>query len=216
MKFDAKQLLLYAVTDSSWLGGRSLCSQVEAAIDGGATFVQLREKRLPYEDFLAQAKIIAALCRARSIPFVINDNAEIARLSGADGVHIGQDDMAAGEARRLLGPDKIIGVTAHTVEEALLAQRWGADYLGIGAAFVTNTKSDAIPMTRNTMCDITAAIEIPAIAIAGISRDNILQLKGCGLAGVALVSALFAQPDVKVAAQEMRILAQELLAKTSI
>ena len=211
MEFNAKQLLLYAVTDRSWLKGSTLRSQVEAAIDGGVSFVQLREKSLPYDEFLAEAMIIAELCREREVPFVINDNVDIAIKCGADGVHIGQSDMAASDARVLLGPDKIIGVTAHTVEEALLAERWGADYLGIGAAFATSTKSDAIPMTRETMCDITATVKIPAIAIAGISRDNILKLKGCGLAGVALVSALFAEPDVKAAAQEMRELAKKLL-----
>ncbi len=211
MAFDAKTLLLYAVTDRSWLNGSALSSQVEAAVSGGASFVQLREKNLSYEDFLAEAMIIAPLCRELGVPFVINDNVGIALRCGADGVHIGQSDMEAGDARRLLGPDKIIGVTAHTVEEALQAERWGADYLGIGAAFATGTKADAIPMTRQTMCDITAAVKIPAIAIAGINKSNILQLKGCGLAGVAVVSALFAQPDVRAAAQELRELALGLM-----
>lgn len=211
MKFDAKQLLLYAVTDRAWLEGKTLCSQVEAAIDGGASFIQLREKSLPDSDFLAEAKLIAALCRERRVPFVINDNVDVAIQSCADGVHIGQSDMAAGDARRLLGQDKIIGVSARTLEEAQLAESWGADYLGIGAVFATSTKSDTDSITKQTMCEITAGVKIPVIAIGGISRDNILELKGCGFAGVAVVSALFAQQDIKSAAQEMRKLALKLL-----
>lgn len=210
MKLQPQQLRLYAVTDRAWLAGRTLYSQVEAAIDGGATFVQLREKALDPADILAEARQLAALCRARGVPFVVNDSVEIALEAGADGVHVGQQDMAAGRARALLGPDKIVGVSAHNAAEALAAQAAGADYLGCGAAFVTGTKTDAKPIPRETLRAVTAAVRIPVVAIGGIGRDNLPQLRGCGLAGVAVVSALFAQEDVAAAARALRAMAAQL------
>lgn len=202
-----ESLLLYAVTDRAWLRGRSLKSQVEAALDGGATFVQLREKTLDRDTFLAEAREIGALCRSRHVPFVINDEVEIAAASGADGVHVGQDDMAAGTVRALIGPEKILGVSAHSVQEALRAESMGADYLGVGAAFPTGTKHDAGAISRETIREICAAVRIPVIAIGGITRENILELSGCGLAGVAVVSALFAKEETEQAARELRELA---------
>ena len=211
MKFDRNSLLLYAVTDRKWTSPQvSLYDQVCAAIDGGVSCVQLREKQLDESDFLAQARLIGKLCRARRVPFIINDNVEIAAQTGADGVHVGQEDLEAGRARELLGPDKLIGVSAHSVEEALAAQAAGADYLGVGAAFVTGTKTDAKPISRETIRAITAAVDIPVVAIGGISHDNILELKNCGLDGVAVVSALFAQADVKAAAEELLRLSEEI------
>ena len=190
MKIDPKRLRLYAVTDRAWThDAEGLLRQVAAAVDGGAGIVQLREKH------------------AVSI---INDNVEIAAQTGADGVHVGQEDLEAGRARELLGPDKLIGVSAHSVEEALAAQAAGADYLGVGAAFVTGTKTDAKPISRETIRAITAAVDIPVVAIGGISHDNILELKNCGLDGVAVVSALFAQADVKAAAEELLRLSEEI------
>lgn len=210
MKVEPHQLRLYAVTDRAWLAGRTLYSQVEAAIDGGATFVQLREKALDPADLLAEARQLAVLCRARGVPFVVNDSVQIALAAGADGVHVGQKDMAAGRARALLGPDKIVGVSAHNAAEALAAQAAGADYLGCGAAFVTGTKTDAKPITRETLQAVTAAVKIPVVAIGGIGKGNLPLLQGCGLAGVAVVSALFAQSDVRAAARELRALAEQL------
>ena len=211
MKFDRNSLLLYAVTDRKWTSPQvSLYDQVCAAIDGGVSCVQLREKQLDESDFLAQARLIGKLCRARRVPFIINDNVEIAAQTGADGVHVGQEDLEAGRTRELLGPDKLIGVSAHSVEEALAAQAAGADYLGVGAAFVTGTKTDAKPISRETIRAITAAVDIPVVAIGGISHDNILELKNCGLDGVAVVSALFAQADVKAAAEELLRLSEEI------
>jgi thiamine-phosphate pyrophosphorylase len=188
-------------------------AQIGAAIDGGASVVQLREKHLSEADFLAEARRFVALCRARGAVSIINDAVEIAAATGADGVHVGQEDLAAGKVRALLGPDKLIGVSAHNVEEALAAQAAGADYLGVGAAFVTGTKADAKPISRETIRAITAAVEIPVVAIGGISRDNILELKDCGLDGVAVVSALFAQPDVKAAAGELLRRSREIAEK---
>ena len=210
MKLESSKLRLYAVTDRSWLNGGRLVDAVAAALDGGATFVQLREKALDPADILAEARQLAALCHARQIPFVVDDNVDIALAAGADGVHVGQSDLAARRARALLGPDKILGVSAHNAAEALAAQADGADYLGCGAAFVTGTKLDAHPVSAETMRAVTAAVDIPVVAIGGISAANIGQLNGRGLAGVAVVSGIFAQPDITAAARELYRLADEL------
>lgn len=202
---------LYAVTDRAWAADETdLLRQIEDAIDGGASIVQLREKCLDKNAFLKEAERFVALCRRKGAISIINDSVEIAVRAGADGVHIGQEDLEAGRARALLGPEKIIGVSAHSPEEALRAQAAGADYLGVGAAFVTGTKADARPISRETIRAVTAAVRIPAVAIGGITRENILELKGCGLSGAAVVSALFAQPDVKLAARELRQLAERI------
>ena len=211
MKMEPRQLRLYAVTDRAWARDtEGLLRQVAEAIDGGAGIVQLREKHLGQADFLAEAERFVALCREKGAVSIINDNVDIAAQVGADGVHIGQEDLEAGRARQMLGPDKVIGVSAHSVAEALAAQAAGADYLGVGAAFVTGTKTDAKPISRETIRAITAAVDIPVVAIGGISRDNILELRDCGLDGVAVVSALFAQTDVKAAAAELLRLSEEI------
>ena len=211
MKIDPKQLRLYAVTDRAWARDTDgLLRQVAEAIEGGAGIVQLREKHLGQTDFLAEAERFVALCREKGAVSIINDDVEIAARVGADGVHVGQEDLEAGRARQQLGPDKLIGVSAHSVEEALAAQAAGADYLGVGAAFVTGTKTDAKPISRETIRAITAAVDIPVVAIGGISRDNILELRDCGLDGVAVVSALFAQAGVKAAAEELLRLSEEI------
>lgn len=210
MKLNPEKMRLYAVTDRAWLNGRSLKSQVEEAIEGGAGVVQLREKTLDHDEFLEEAKEIAQLCKDKGVIFIVNDAVDIALAVNADGVHLGQSDTAAAKAREALGADKIIGISAHNEEEAKAALAAGADYLGCGAAFVTDTKSDAKPITRETIQAVTAAVDIPVVAIGGITKDNVSQLAGCGLAGVAVVSALFAQPDIREAAREMLALAKEL------
>lgn len=204
MNCDKKNLLLYAVTDRSWLGTESLYSQVKKAIDGGVTFVQLREKELAQEAFYKEALEIQALCREKNIPFVINDNVALAKEIDADGVHVGQEDMEAGDVRSLLGPDKIIGVSAHSVEEALLAEKRGADYLGVGAAFSTNSKKDVSCISHETIRDICQAVQIPVIAIGGINEINVEELKGTGICGVAVISAIFAKKDITGAARTLR------------
>ena len=204
MNCDKKNLLLYAVTDRSWLGTESLYSQVKKAIDGGVTFVQLREKELAQEAFYKEALEIQALCRGKNIPFVINDNVALAKEIDADGVHVGQEDMVAGDVRSLLGPDKIIGVSAHSVEEALLAEKRGADYLGVGAAFSTNSKKDVSCISHETIRDICQAVQIPVIAIGGINETNIEELKGTGICGVAVISAIFAKKDITGATRTLR------------
>lgn len=204
--------MLYAVTDRSWLGGETLRSQVERALKGGATFIQLREKELDEGDFLEEAKEIQKLCREYHVPFVINDNVEIAAAIGADGVHVGQSDMEAGDVRRRLGPDKIIGVSAQTAEQALRAQEHGADYLGVGAVFPTGSKADATEVSRETLEEICRAVDIPVIAIGGIGRENVMELKGSGICGIAVISAIFAQKDIEAAAAELKKRVEEMLA----
>lgn len=211
MKIEGVKLRLYAVTDQAWAADEdALMDQIAAAIDGGAGIVQLREKHLDHDAFLREARRFVALCREKGVISIINDAVDIAAAVGADGVHVGQSDLAAGRAREVLGPDKLIGVSAHSVEEALAAQAAGADYLGVGAAFVTGTKADAAPISRDTIRAITATVDIPVVAIGGISRDNITELAGCGLDGVAVVSALFAQKDVKTAAKELYALSESI------
>ena len=211
MNFDRHSLLLYAVTDRSRLGEHTLAWAVEEALRGGATLVQLREKHLDKDDFRTEALEIQALCRRYGVPLLINDDVELALEIGADGVHVGQDDLEAGQARAKLGPDRIIGVSAHSVEEALRAQAAGADYLGAGAVFPTGTKGDASCLPLAVLRDICAAVDIPVAAIGGIGPDNIGSLRGSGVAGVAVVSALFAQPDPCRAARTLRELAAEAL-----
>lgn len=203
MNCDKKDLLLYAVTDRSWLNGETLYSQVEKALKGGATFMQLREKDLDEKSFLKEAVEIKELCRKYGVPFVINDNVDIALSMDADGVHVGQSDMEALDVRAKLGPDKIIGVSAQTVEQALLAEKHGADYLGVGAVFHTGTKLDADDVSFETLKAICQAVSIPVVAIGGITRDNLMELRGSDIAGVAVVSAIFAQKDIEAATRDL-------------
>lgn len=211
MKCDKKDLLLYAVTDRHWLNGRTLYSQVEEALKGGATFIQLREKELDEEHFLEEAKEIKELCRRYQVPFVINDNVEIALAVDADGVHVGQSDMEAGDVRAKLGPDKMIGVSAQTVEQAVMAEQNGADYLGVGAVFPTGSKADALEVSHDTLKAICKAVKIPVIAIGGISKENILELSGSGICGIAVISAIFAKDDIEEAARELRDLTEKMV-----
>ena len=203
MNCKSEDLLVYAVTDRSWLYGESLYSQVEKALKGGATFIQLREKELDEEQFLKEAMEIKELCKRYHVPFVINDNVEIAVKVEADGVHVGQSDMEAGNVRDKLGKDKIIGVSTQTVEQALLAEKQGADYLGVGAVFPTGTKLDAVEVGYDRLQEICNAVHIPVVAIGGITRENIIQLKGSGVSGVAVVSAIFASKDIEAATKEL-------------
>lgn len=211
MKCDKKDLLLYAVTDRSWLNGETLYSQVEKALEGGATFVQLREKHLDHDTFFQEAKELKELCAKYHVPFVLDDDVELALEVGADGVHVGQSDMEAGDVRAKLGEDKIVGVSARTVEQALLAQERGADYLGVGAAFSTSSKGDAVEVTHETIKAICDAVDIPVIAIGGITKDNVQELSGCGLCGVAVISAIFAKPDIKKATVELKEVTEKMV-----
>ena len=202
-------MLLYAVTDRAWLAGRTLADCVREAIAGGATFVQLREKDLSTEEIVAEAAEIIPVCRAAGVPFVIDDDVEAARRSGADGVHVGQSDTACAEARAALGPGAIVGVSAQTVEEALAAQAAGADYLGVGAMYGTPTKPDAVDVTFEELARICAAVDIPVTAIGGINARTMGSLAGTGVDGAAVVSAIFAAEDIEAATRELRCLAAD-------
>ena len=203
MNIDKKTLRLYAVTDRTWLDGRTLYDDVEKALKGGVTLLQLREKNMSTDDFINSAKEIKSLCEKYNVPLIINDNVDVAKAVNADGVHIGQNDMPTHEARKILGKNKIIGVTAKTVEQAQKAEKDGADYLGSGAIFSTTTKGDAKKMDMQTLKSITSSVNIPVVAIGGIDGDNVLQLKGTGIVGAAVVSGIFAQDDIETATKDL-------------
>lgn len=209
MRCDDGALLLYAVTDRSWLDERTLVQQVEDCLRGGVTMVQLREKELADVDFLAEARELKALCRRYDVPFLINDAVDIAAASDADGVHVGQEDMNIRDARLKLGPGKIIGVSVQTVMQAEEAERCGADYLGVGAVFPTASKADADDVSLETLAQICSAVNIPVVAIGGINRHNIQELRGTGIDGVAVISALFAEKDIAGASRELLALSKE-------
>lgn len=200
----SEAMLLYAVTDRAWLRGRSLADCVQQAIEGGATFVQLREKDAAHDEVVDLARELVTICHEANVPFVIDDDVEIALEAGADGVHVGQGDMACAEARRKLGPEAIVGVSAQTVEQALRAQAEGADYLGVGALIPTPTKPDAVDVTFAQLSAICDAVEIPVVGIGGLNAATIGQLKGYGAEGAAVVSAIFAADDCLAAARELR------------
>ncbi len=200
----AKSMLLYAVTDRHWLDGRTLYEVVKESLEGGVTFLQLREKDLDEDKFYEEAVKLHELAKEYGVPLVINDNVDIAVKMGADGVHVGQKDMEAGNVRSLIGPDKILGVSANTVEQALLAQERGADYLGVGAVFPTGSKADASVISHETLKAITAAVDIPVVAIGGITLDNTAELGGSGIDGIAVISAIYAQKNIKEATTALK------------
>jgi len=205
MKSIKDDLLLYAVTDKSWLKeGETIYQKVKEALQGGVTMVQLREKNLKAETFLQEAELLKKVCESEHVPLIINDSIEIAKKVDADGVHLGQSDESAFRAREILGKDKIIGISVHTCEEAQKAQEMGADYLGVGAVFQTGTKADAVDVSLDVLKEITQKVTIPVVAIGGISMNNIKELKGSKIAGVAVISAIFAHQDVRKSAASLR------------
>lgn len=206
-----EQLRVYAVTDRTWLGDETLYEQVEKALKGGATLVQLREKTLPEAEVEKEAVELLKLCHRYQVPFIIDDDVELAARVGADGVHIGQSDMELAHAREILGTDRIIGVTAKTVEQAKKAEAGGADYLGSGAVFGSTTKKDAIPMKHELLEEICHSVDIPVVAIGGITADNVLELKGRGMAGVAVVSGIFACKDIEAGTKHLRKLVEKII-----
>ena len=210
MKIEKNAMQLYAITDRNWLNGNTLASQVEEALRGGATFLQLREKNASKEEIIKEALEIKEICKKYNVPFVIDDDVDIAKEVNADGVHIGQNDASYTYARDILGDNKIIGMTAHNLEEAMAAQNSGADYIGVGAVFNTSTKLDTIPMSRETLMQITSNISIPVGAIGGINENNILELKGSGVDGVAVISAIFSKKDITEAAKNLLSLSKQL------
>lgn len=211
MKCDKHTMLLYAVTDRAWVGEQTLYQQVESALKGGATCVQLREKHLDDADFLQEAIEIHGLCQQYGVPLFINDNVEVAIQCHAEGVHVGQEDMNAAQVRQRVGDGMMIGVSAHNVEEARRAVAQGADCLGVGAVFATHTKTDVSQMSRQTLLDICNAVDVPVVAIGGIHKDNILELKGSGVDGVALVSAIFSAKDIEAECRELKALSEQII-----
>lgn len=210
MKITQDSMLLYAITGSNMQDDIPLITQTEQALKGGATFLQLRIKNCPHDTLVSEAIKIKKIAALYNVPFVINDDIYAAKEAGADGVHIGQNDMEYAKAREILGHDKIIGMTAHNLKEALAAQNAGASYIGVGAVFPTNTKSDTIPMSYDTLKEITSNVSIPVVAIGGINANNIHKLKGSGIDGVAIISAIFSAKDICLATSKMKQLAKEI------
>lgn len=211
MNYDRKKFLLYAITDRHWLGSRTLEEDIEQALKGGATLIQLREKNISFEEYCKTADSVHRLCQSYGVPLIINDNTEVARAVNAEGVHLGQNDMSIIEARQILGEDKIIGATARTKEQAVKAEQDGADYVGSGAVFGTSTKADAVKMSLDTLRDICSSISIPVTAIGGITKENIFQLNGTGVAGAAVVSGIFAENDIYNSTVELKNKIEEIV-----
>ncbi|RNM31124.1 thiamine phosphate synthase [Absicoccus porci] len=209
-------LELYAVTDRHWLGKQTLFDQVKEALDGGATCIQLREKQLDEENFLKEAIEIQKLCKEYHVPFIVNDNVDIAKTMHADGIHVGQSDMEALDVRKELGNDVILGVSAQTVEQAKKAEAHGADYLGVGAVFPTGSKDDAEDVSYETLKAICEAVSIPVIAIGGITQDNVKELAGSGIVGIAVISAIFAQKDITQATKDLKQATEQMLNDCSL
>ena len=210
MKFSKNMLLLYAVTDRSWTQNQTLYEQVEQALEGGVTIVQLREKNLSQEEFIKEAVQMKNLCHRYGVPLIINDNVDVALKSGADGVHVGIDDVPVAEIRKRTGEDFIIGATAKTVEQAQNAENSGADYLGVGAVFPSPTKKNAIRITTAKLKEICSSVSIPTVAIGGINYDNMLEIKDGGMDGIAVVSAIFSAADIKTATEKLKKKAKEV------
>ena len=215
MKCDKQKMLLYAVTDRTWTDKMTLFEQVKAALENGITCLQLREKALNDDEFLREAEMIGDLCEKFKVPLIINDNVKVALTCGADGIHVGQEDMAAKDVRELVGEDMIIGVSVHTVEEAIKAEQDGADYLGLGAVFHTDTKGDAEDMDADMLRAICDAVSIPTVAIGGISEKNVEKLTGSGVDGIAVVSAIFAAEDPGRATAKLLMLSKKMVAQSS-
>ena len=207
----AKSLLLYAVTDRHWLTDKTLYDVVRESLDGGVTFLQLREKDLDDEQFYQEAVRLQEMAREYGVPFVVNDNVDIAVRMNADGVHVGQSDMEAGDVRALIGPDKILGVSAQTVEQAILAEKRGADYLGVGAVFPTGSKDDAEEVSYETLKAICEAVSIPVVAIGGITINNTHELAGSGICGIAVISAIYGQKDIYEATVSLKKVTEEMV-----
>ena len=207
----AQSLLLYAVTDRHWLGNRTLYDVVRESLEGGVTFLQLREKDLDDENFYKEAVRLQEMAREYDVPFVVNDNVDIAVRMDADGVHVGQSDMEAGDVRALIGPDKILGVSAQTVEQAVLAEKRGADYLGVGAVFPTGSKDDAVEVSHETLKAICDAVSIPVVAIGGITVNNTPDLAGSGICGIAVISAIYGQKDIYQATVSLKKVTEEMV-----
>ncbi|MDK6522014.1 thiamine phosphate synthase [Alloscardovia omnicolens] len=217
MKFDNRKqavkdmMLLYGVTDRTWSSNYPLIQRITEALDNGMTCVQLREKHMSDEDFLSEAREVSALCKHYNVPFIINDNVDVAIACGADGIHVGQSDEAATQVRARVGSSMIVGVSTSSLEEAIKAEKDGADYVGVGAVFSTSTKADADYLSMDELRAICETVNIPTVAIGGIHAGNIQLLQGTGIDGVAVVSAIFGADDSAVATAQLRALAEKVV-----
>lgn len=211
MKFEKEMLLLYAVTDNAWVGEQTLPEQIEDAIKGGATIVQLREKKLDKESFIREAIEVGKICHKYNVPLIINDDVDVALKSGADGVHVGVEDTPVSKIREIVPKDFIIGATCKTIEQAVKAQKDGADYMGVGAVFVSPTKTNAIRITKEQLKEIVLSVDIPAVAIGGITKENALEIKDCNIAGIAVVSAIFGAKNIKTETALLKKIAREVI-----
>lgn len=210
MIFNKEMLLLYAVTDSAWVGEKTLYQQIEDALKGGVTIVQLREKNLDEDAFVKEAIEVKKLCHRYNVPLIINDNVSVALKSGADGVHVGLEDTPVSEIRKVVPRDFIVGATCKTVEQAKIAENSGADYMGVGAVFPSSTKENALRITTEQLKEICSSVSIPAVAIGGITAENVMEIKGEGIAGIAVVSAIFSAENIEKATQELKKKAREV------
>ena len=210
MIFNKEMLLLYAVTDSAWVGEKTLYQQIEDALKGGVTIVQLREKSLDDDAFVKEAIEVKKLCHRYKVPLIINDNVTVALKSGADGVHVGVEDTPVSEIRKIVPKDFIVGATCKTVEQAKIAENSGADYMGVGAVFPSSTKENALRITTEQLKEICSSVSIPAVAIGGITTENVSEIKGGGIAGIAVVSAIFSAHNIQKATQELKEKAREV------
>lgn len=213
MNFDESLLRLYAITDRKWSGEKTIFEQVEIAVKNGVTILQLREKDLPQKDFIKLAKELREITFRHKVPFIINDSIDVALSCDADGIHVGQSDMSANNVRDIIGKNKIVGVSAATPQEAIIAEAMGADYLGVGAVFSTSTKSDAKRVSYEELREICSSVSIPVVAIGGINESNVLKLKSSGISGIAVVSAIFAQKEISAATKRLKLLADEVADK---
>ena len=211
MKFTKESLKLYVITDRSWIGNRSMPEEVEKTLKSGATCLQIREKNISYDEYVSKSIELRKICNKYNVPFIVNDNIEVALASGADGVHVGQKDILNKNVRSIIGSDKILGISANSIELAIAAEKAGADYIGVGSIQISPTKGESKILSTEYVNEICNSVSIPVVAIGGINEQNILRLKGIGIAGVAVISAVFGKEDVAEATYKLRKLVDEYI-----
>ena len=211
MKFTKESLKLYVITDRSWIGNRSMPEEVEKTLKSGATCLQIREKNISYDEYVSKSIELRKICNKYNVPFIVNDNIEVALASGADGVHVGQKDILNKNVRSIIGSDKILGISANSIELAIAAEKAGADYIGVGSIQLSPTKGESKILSTEYVNEICNTVSIPVVAIGGINEQNILRLKGIGIAGVAVISAVFGKEDVAEATYKLRKLVDEYI-----
>jgi len=211
LKFTKESLKLYVITDRSWIGNRSMSEEVEKTLKAGATCLQIREKNISYDEYVSKSIELRKICNKYNVPFIVNDNIEVALASGADGVHVGQNDILNKNVRSIIGSDKILGISVNSIELAIAAEKAGADYIGVGSIQLSPTKGESKILSTEYVNEICNSVSIPVVAIGGINEQNIPILKGIGIAGVAVISAVFGKEDVAEATYKLRKLVDEYI-----